>query len=221
VEISGTKKDVITAVDGLKDELVSISEYIHANPEIGLEEHKASSILCDSLEKHGFQVERGICDMPTAFCASYRGADQGRKIAIFAEYDALEEVGHACGHNMIAAISVGASIGLSKVFSSIPGTVVIFGTPAEEGNVDGAGGKAPMADNGYFDDCAAALMIHPNVRTGAGGGPSLGATSLEIRFKGKPSHAASSPHLGVNALNGLIETFNRFNNSQRQTRPFL
>jgi len=211
MELSGIKKDIVSAIDGLKDELVSISEYIHANPELGLEEYKASSMLCESLEKHGFQVERGICDMSTAFLGSYSGADQGRKVAILAEYDALEGVGHACGHNMIAAISLGASISLRQVLSNIPGTVVIFGTPAEEGNVDGAGGKAPMADNGYFDDCAAALMIHPSVRTGAGGGPSLGAASLEIKFKGSPSHAASSPHLGVNALNGLIETFNGIN----------
>jgi amidohydrolase len=213
------KEEIISAIDALRDELTSISQYIHANPELGLQEYKASSALCDCLEKHGFRVERGLCGMPTAFRATCSGASEGRKVAILAEYDALEGLGHGCGHNLIAAIALGASLGLSKVLPKMAGTVVTFGTPAEEPNVEGAGGKAPMAAAGCFDDCAAALMVHPGVRTGAGGGSSLGATSLEIKFYGKPTHASAIPHLGVNALNALIETFNAINALRQHITP--
>jgi len=213
------KQEIISAIDALRDELVSISQYIHANPELGLQEYKACACLCDCLEKHGFNVERGVCGMPTAFRATFSGASEGRRVAILAEYDALEGLGHGCGHNLIAAIALGASLGLSKVLPRMAGTVVMFGTPAEEPNVDGAGGKAPMSTNGCFDDCAAALMVHPGTRTGAGGGSSLGATSLEVRFYGKPAHASAIPHLGINALNALIETFNAINALRQHITP--
>jgi len=203
------KARVSRAVDELAAELLALSHQIHENPELGLQEHRASAWLADYLTRQGFQVERGTAGLPTAFRAEF-GHHPGPRVAFLAEYDALPELGHACGHNIIGTAAVGAGVALSRVMSELNGTVVVLGTPAEEGAVDGAGGKVAMVEKGVFADIDAALLVHPSTTNGVGG-TSLGRIALEISFRGKPAHAAGAPHEGINALDAAIQTFNGIN----------
>src|SRR5712671_1886007 len=138
-----------------REGLFELSHRIHAHPELGFEEERASGWLCESLADAGFTVEEGICDLPTAFRAS---AGSGPlNIGLCAEYDCLPGIGHACGHNIIAASAVGAALAAAKVADELGLTVVLLGTPAEEAG----GGKALLLKAGTFDDVAATVMLHP------------------------------------------------------------
>ena len=195
------RKDVVKkTVDEERPLLEGIARYLYDNPELGSEEFKAFERLTGVLEDHGFEVERGLYGMPTAFKASMKGGAEGPRVAVLAEYDALPGVGHGCGHNLIAASAVGAGIAAGKAVSGLAGEVLVVGTPAEEGHGPSAGSKVVMADNGFFDDIAAVVMLHPGSRWGVGG-QSLGIHQLEMVFKGQTSHAAASPEKGRNALN--------------------
>ncbi|MEA2677090.1 MAG: hypothetical protein QOJ81_1231 [Chloroflexota bacterium] len=178
-------------------ELIDLSHRLHANPELNYAEVKAAGWLTDWLESAGFAVERGIADLPTAFRATYGNGPL--KVAFLAEYDALPDVGHACGHNIISASSLGAAVGLATVADAAGVTVSVIGTPAEEGG----GGKIVMVEKGVFDGVDCALMIHP--------GPAdvlepevLAAQSLDIIYTGVPSHAGAAPEKGVNAADALV-----------------
>lgn len=177
--------------------LVELSHDLHAHPELGFEEHHAAESVTAVLERHGFTVERGVCGMPTAFVATY-GTGPVR-IGFCAEYDALPDVGHACGHNVIAASSVGAGIGLARVADEVGATAVVIGTPAEEGG----GGKILLLDGGAFEGVTAAMMVHPfpvdrlEARC-------LAVDHLEVHFDGREAHAAAAPWEGVNALDALV-----------------
>src|SRR5579863_8190083 len=140
-----------------RDGLIALSRRIHAHPELGFEEEKASSWLCESLADAGFAVEKGICDLPTAFRA--RAGSGPLHIGICAEYDCLPGIGHACGHNLIAAMSAGAGIAAAKVADDLGVTIVVLGTPAEE--VGNASGKIVMLERGAFDGLHASMMVHP------------------------------------------------------------
>ena len=195
------RKDMVKkTVDEERPLLEDIARYLYENPELGSEEFKAFERLTGVLEDHGFEVERGLYGMPTAFKASIKGGAEGPRVAVLAEYDALPGVGHGCGHNLIAASAVGAGIAAGKAVSGLAGEVLVVGTPAEEGHGPSAGSKVVMADNGFFDDIAAVVMLHPGSRWGVGG-QSLGIHQLEMVFKGQTSHAAASPEKGRNALN--------------------
>ena len=177
--------------------LVDLSHRIHANPELGYQEVRASGWLSDVLEESGFTVERGVGGLPTAFRATY--GNGSLCVAFIAEYDALPEVGHACGHNIIATTAVGAAVGLAAVAEQADVAVLVIGTPAEEGGA----GKVELLDAGIFNGVHAALMIHP--------GPGdvlepevLAAQSLEIVYTGVPSHAGAAPERGVNAADALV-----------------
>ena len=199
------KKQIADVVEELKEELLALSRAIHGNPETGMQEHKAARWQKELLEKYGFTVKIPFCGMQTAFRAAYPSKNpNGPKIAFLSEYDALEGVGHGCGHNIIASGAMGASIALAKTMEAngVPGEVVVFGTPAEETG----GGKIPMADAGVFDGFACALMVHPSDRNLIAR-HGLAAQSVDVEFFGKAAHS-SSPGDGVNALASLIALFN-------------
>jgi len=178
--------------------LLELSHKIHANPEVRFEEVKASGWLADELESRGFEVERGVGGLPTAFRAVRRGKPGGPTVAVLCEYDALPGLGHACGHNVIATMGAGAGFALAPLMDEIPGTLVVMGTPAEEGG----GGKVIMLKEGLFDDVDAAMMIHP-FHVNQANMPTLASTKWEVTYHGVPAHAAMAPHLGVNALDAI------------------
>lgn len=208
MDLAQMKADLRAAIDASADDLIALSDWMYANPELGLQEFGAAERLTDLLECHGAQVERGIAGLPTAFRATFPGGTAGPKVAIIAEYDALPEVGHGCGHNIIATAAAGAGIALGALGVRLPGTAVVLGCPAEESAVPNAGGKIYLLEAGYFDDIDAAIMIHPMHDTRIGTGSSLVAHGIEFEFFGRPAHAAAAPQDGINALDAVIQTFN-------------
>jgi amidohydrolase len=200
------KGKVKAAVDEQRTRLQEISGFIYENPELGSEEFKATELLTGELEKQGFEVEREVLGMPTAFSATFKGKGTGPRVAVIAEYDCLPGVGHGCGHNLIAASAVGAGVAVSKVMGELDGEVVVVGTPAEEGHGPSGGSKIVMAENGFWDDIDAVVMLHPGSRYVAGS-RALGISSVVMEFEGQTSHAAASPHEGVNALNAATLAF--------------
>jgi len=206
-------QEIAQELDQLKDRLVRVSTTIHKNPELGLKEYKSSELLCSELEKDGFEVERKVAGMDTAFRATLKGKPGGPMVALLAEYDALPEIGHACGHNLIATIALGAALSLRKVMPQLKGNLVVLGTPDEEGT----GGKVTMIEHGFFKDVDAAMIVHPGNKTQVIA-DILAISSLEIKFKGKASHAAASPEKGINALDAVIQTFNGINALRQHVR---
>jgi amidohydrolase len=207
------KQAVIKEVERLKPELLEISRFLHANPELAFEEHKAAERLSRTMEKHGFSVERSVAGLATAFTASCVSAD-GPTIAFLAEYDALPGIGHACGHNLIAAGSVGAGLALKAALGEVGGRVLVVGCPAEEKG----GGKIPLVESGVFRSVDAAMLVHPSNRTEIVK-RALGMRDVQVEFFGKASHAAATPHLGINALDAVILTFTNINALRQQIRP--
>jgi amidohydrolase len=201
--LEAIKHQIQTISKELEETLWEVAAFIHEHPEIGLEEFLAVERLTDLLETHGFTIERGIAGLETAFRASYELDGITRPtIAFIAEYDALPEIGHACGHNLIATISAGAGIVLSKLSKELQGRILVLGTPAEEG----IGGKIPMVRRGTFDEIDAAMMVHPGDKD-VKRRWNLAACMVDIEFRGKAAHAASEPHEGVNALDAMIHLF--------------
>lgn len=178
--------------------LIALSHRIHAHPELAFEEEQASSWLCESLADAGFTVEKGICDLPTAFRA--RAGTGPLHVGICAEYDSLPGIGHACGHNIIAASAVGAALAAAKVADEVGLSVSVIGTPAEE--VGNAGGKILLLERGVFEGLHAAMMVHPApfdmLRAKI-----IAASMFEVHCTGKESHASAFPELGVNASDAL------------------
>jgi amidohydrolase len=201
------------AMDSARPTILGVAAAIHARPELGKEEHFASSLASDTLEAAGFTVVRGYAGSPTAFRAE-KGTGPGPVIAFMAEYDALPGVGHACGHNLICASALAAGIGLGSVVEEAGGRVVVFGTPAEE--TDGA--KVAMAAAGCFDDVDVAMMVHP-YNGNFWITESLAMDAIEVEYFGKSTHAAASPWEGVNALDAVLILFNSLNALRQQLRP--
>jgi len=191
------KKRAVDEVEAHRDQLIELSLRIHANPETAFREAKAAGWLTDYLEAEGFAVERGICQIGTAFRASY-GSGRPR-VAFIAEYDALPGIGHACGHNIIATASLGAAIAAKAVVAEAGGTALVIGTPAEEA----AGGKVFMANRGAFDDLDVAMLTHPANRDVAVT-YALACLELGVQYFGRAAHAAARPELGINALDALV-----------------
>jgi amidohydrolase len=189
------------AVEECRHDLVALSRRIHAHPELRFEEHKASEWLSELLRGKGYEVERGVAEMPTALRAR-AGSRGGPCVAILAEYDALPGVGHACGHNLIAAGAAGAFIAAARVVSAVGGEVVFLGTPAEEGG----GGKIEMINAGVFDGVGAAMMFHPFDRDLIAHA-TLASLWLTFEFHGRPAHAALAPHDGQSALTACLDLF--------------
>ena len=204
-------QQVTRTVEALRQELVDISLDIHAHPELNYQEHHAARALADALERHGFQVERGVGGVETAF----RGVIQGGKgdgptVALLAEYDALPGIGHGCGHNLIAMSNLGAGLGVKAVMESLPGRVIVLGTPAEEGG----SGKIRLLDARVFKGVDVALSSHPSSNRTIIPADipqdqswSLAMVGYRYAFHGKAAHAAVVPHEGINALNAVIHLF--------------
>jgi amidohydrolase len=209
--IDSLKIGVSSSIYQNRKRFINIGRKLHEHPETAMHEHQAVQWLTDELKADGFSIEKPICDMPTAFRASYGNGNP--HIAILAEYDALPELGHACGHNLIATAAIAAGIAAQKAIDIFGGTVMVIGTPAEELN----GGKIAMARNGAFNDIDAAMMVHPAAYDTATI-QALACIALHIEFFGKESHAAAYPENGINALEAMIQSFNAIN-SLRQHIP--
>ncbi|MBU5268162.1 M20 family metallopeptidase [Virgibacillus proomii] len=208
-KIEKLKQQIAEDIDANQDRYIEISHTIHENPEIGNQEVYAAKTLTDLLVEKGFEIELDIAGHPTAFIAKRKGKQNGLKLVFLAEYDALPEIGHACGHNLIGTISIAAAIGLSKVIDEIGGEVVVFGTPAEEGGPNGSA-KGSFVKAGLVDYIDAAIMVHPGADTTLTG-PSLAVDPLDFEFFGKAAHASAHPEQGINALDGVIQLFNGIN----------
>ena len=203
-DIAALKALAQNAIEAHRNELVELGLRIHAHPETAMQEHQATAWITRVLAKHGFSVQTGICDMPTAFRAEY-GSGRPR-IAFIAEYDALPGLGHACGHNLIATTAVAAAIGSRSAVDSLGGSVLVIGTPAEELQ----GGKIDMITRGAFDDIDAAMMAHPSSYDSAAV-KALACACIYVEFFGKEAHAAAGPEEGINALEAMILSFNAVN----------
>lgn len=187
-------------------ELVALSDWMAANPEPGYQEHGAVARLTAALRDGGYAVRSGVAGLATAFHA--RPAPRpGPRVGLIAEYDALPDVGHGCGHNIIASATLGAALGVAAVAADLPGSVEIFGTPAEESAVPDAGGKIAMLAAGAFAGLDAALMIHPWTDDRLAAEHTLVAHGIAIEFFGRSAHAAATPHEGINALDALLLCF--------------
>lgn len=181
-----------------REKLIALSHRIHAHPELGFEEEHACAWLCESLADAGFAVEKGICDLPTAFIA--RAGAGPLHVGICAEYDCLPGIGHACGHNIIAASAVGAAVAAAKVADEAGLTVTVIGTPAEE--VGNASGKILLLERGAFAGIHAAMMVHP-APFDMVAAKIIAASMFEAHYTGKESHASAFPELGINAADAL------------------
>ena len=208
------KQLINETINNLQDTFYEVSKYIGQNPELGHEEFKACKALTDVLKEQGFTVEIGTCDLPTAFTAVYDSQKPGPSIGFMAEYDALPDLGHACGHNLIGTMSIAAGIGLSKAVAETGGKVYVYGTPAEETR----GGKVTMAEQGIFNHLDVAMMVHPYY-CHQKSGRSLAMDAIQFEFFGKSAHAAAAPHEGINALDGVLQTFNSINALRQHVKP--
>jgi amidohydrolase len=211
LEHPSLKSQIRDTVDEHRQELVDLSIMIHSHPEVGFKEEKACAWLTAFLKKYGFRTEKGIADLPTAFRAIYGGGPPS--IALLAEYDALPQLGHACGHNIIAASTVGAAVAARLAVDKYGGSIVVLGTPAEELY----GGKAIMAERGVFHGIEAAMLVHPGSSNTASV-QALACIGLEVEFVGKAAHASTSPFGGINALEAMIQAFNHINSLRQHIK---
>ncbi len=201
MDIGAVKGAIIATVDGRREEIAAIVEELYRSPETGLQEHRSAALLTAILEREGFSLVRGVAGLATAFRASYGAA--GPVIAIIAEMDALPGVGHACGHNIIAAAAVGAAIALRHALPDNAARIIVLGTPAEELGI----GKIEMLKAGCLHDVDFAMMVHPSSKRQVVK-MFLGLAKLRFTFFGRSSHAAVYPEEGINALDGVIQMFN-------------
>ena len=198
--IDTAKQSARVAVDDIAPELIRISREIHSHPELAFQEHHAFAQLVPFLETNGFQMKTGVYGMETAFRGEWGHGPT--TIAICAEYDALPEIGHACGHNLIATAGVGAAVALIRAIEPADARVVILGTPAEETH----GGKCIMVNNGCFDDIDVAMMAHP-MAVDFADPPMLGVAHVDVEYKGKAVHASVGPEQGINALDAMVTAY--------------
>jgi len=210
--IDAWKARACAAVDAQRAALVDLSGRIHEHPELSFNEHAAAGRLADFLEGAGFAVERQAYGLPTAVAARI---GHGRpRVAILCEYDALPDIGHACGHNIICAAGAGAGAALVDTIKETGGSVVVLGTPAEEGG----GGKILMAERGAFADVDSAIMVHP-AGMDVTGMHVLAVSQIQVEYRGRAAHASAFPHRGINALDALVTAYNAVAQLRQHIRP--
>ncbi|HWT80576.1 MAG TPA: M20 family metallopeptidase [Candidatus Methylomirabilis sp.] len=209
--VQSLEQRVQEEVDRLAPELLATSRFLHANPELAYEEHKAAERLTATLEQHGFAVTRGLAGLSTAFLA--RAGSGAPRLAFLAEYDALPGLGHACGHNLIGTASLGAALAVKAVLHATPGEVLVVGCPAEEKG----GGKIDLVQAGIFAGVDAAMLVHPSNRTEMVK-LALGMREVSVEFFGKASHAAAAPERGINALDAVILGYTGVSALRQQVR---
>ncbi|MFD2614306.1 M20 family metallopeptidase [Paenibacillus gansuensis] len=208
------KERISAFIESHRDEWISVSKQIWNNPELGNQEFEAMKLLTGLLEQYGFNVERKVAGLATAFRAEFDSGVPGPTIAYLAEYDALAGLGHACGHNIIGVMSSTAAIALKETGAVQAGKVVVFGTPAEETN----GAKVPMAEQGFFDGVDAAMMAHP-YKAYERSGSSMAIEALQFSYHGKSAHAAANPQDGINALDSVLQLFSSVNALRQHVTP--
>lgn len=196
------KNEDFAYIRSIAPDLKDMSDRIFDDPETGLNEHRASTLLCDWLEREGFAVERGVGGLPTAFRAVYQRGDGSLSIGLLCEYDALDKMGHACAHHLQGPCILAAASALKRSDISRPFRLVVYGTPAEET----VSGKILMLKNGCFRDIDVALMMHGGAETTVDV-KSLANYSVEVEFHGISSHAAIRPEMGRSALDSLLIAF--------------
>ncbi|MFB3897214.1 MAG: M20 family metallopeptidase [bacterium] len=202
------KQSVIQEVDRLKESLVGLAKQIHANPELAFAEVQSAALLTGYLKEQGFDIEPNLGNIATAFRATYQGSQSKPVIGLLAEYDALPDIGHGCGHNLIATASVGAAVAIKNIYQnkSLPGQIQVIGTPAEEKG----GGKILLLQSGVFNALDVAMMFHPDNKTIVDY-YSLSNQGITVEFFGKASHAAVAPEKGINALDAVLLSFSNIN----------
>lgn len=200
MDMTMMKHEIEALTEAHRTEFEEVSAFIFAHPELGCEERQAQKTLCDLLEKHGFDVQRGYGSLDTAFVAEYNSGKPGMTFAFMCEYDALPEIGHACGHNLIGTSGVGAGIVLKEILEKyeIGGTLKVMGCPAEEILI----GKVTMLNEGAFDGIDMALVMHPSDESMADD-IAFAAVNKIYTFKGKPAHTAACPWKGASAGTGV------------------
>lgn len=206
------KQAATEAFSAVETELRDISRWMYENPELGYQEFESSARLAGFLGEQGFTVTYPAYDIPTAFEATV--GSSGPRVVICAEYDALPQVGHACGHNIIATSSLGAGAALKGLADELGIRLTVLGTPAEEGG----GGKIDLIAAGAFTDAAAAMLIHPSPYDVVD--PQLlAAQGITVSYHGKTAHAAAAPHVGVNALDAFVSAYNNISTLRQQFEP--
>ncbi|MBR3212863.1 MAG: M20 family metallopeptidase [Firmicutes bacterium] len=196
------REGIKRSVEANFEELKAIKKYLYDNPEVGGEEEKSSRILIDFLRKNGFEVTEDFHNIPWCFRAAYDSGRPGVSVGMTAEYDVLPEIGHGCGHNIIATAPCGAAAALKAAVDELGGKVVLYGTPAEECFVR----KCDLAREGAFDEIDFCLNIHPlgrNLKSGV----TTALDAWQVDFYGKSSHAGVSPEKGINALDAAVHFY--------------
>ncbi|MBA2265133.1 MAG: M20 family metallopeptidase [Chloroflexi bacterium] len=203
------------AVEAVLPEALELSHRVHANPEIAFEERQASAWTAELLEKHGFDIDRKAGGLETAFVARWHGRAAGHVVAFAGEYDALPEVGHGCGHNLMCSSSAGAAIATAGLLGrDFDGEIRFIGTPAEEaGN-----GKVHLINAGVFDDIDVCLQIHPSDNTSSEI-LCLAITEVGVTFHGKLAHASADPWLGKNALDAIVLLYTMISQWRQHLKP--
>ncbi|ETN45001.1 uncharacterized protein HMPREF1541_09877 [Cyphellophora europaea CBS 101466] len=222
-DFSKLRESATDAIDGAERQLRELNRQIHDNPELAYKEYQAVENICRFLESHDFGVQRATYGLETSFTAEV--GSSGPLVIICAEYDALPNIGHACGHNLIATSSIAAFVGATRTLtkSGLSGRIRLLGTPAEEGE----GGKVKLIQAGAFkEDIAAAIMAHPLARhqfekgfSGLAGMRMIGSYKFRVEFRGKEAHAAGEPWNGVNALDAAVAAYNNISLLRQSMRP--
>ncbi|MGD8764894.1 MAG: M20 family metallopeptidase [Desulfobacteraceae bacterium] len=209
------KEQIGREVETLARDLFAISDFLKANPETAYQEFKACEHLSQFLDEKGFGVQKGVGNVETSFLARPADCQPSRpSVAFLAEYDALPKIGHGCGHNLIAAASLGAAIVLKQILGDEAGGVSVVGTPAEEGG----GGKVRLAEAGIFDEMDVAMMFHPG-QLNIPGKDMLGRIKFKMEFIGRTAHASGSPDRGINALDAMVSAYTSINAIRQHLRP--
>ena len=198
MDVKTLKEEVCSAIDAMRDDLLDTSHSIHARPELAFEERHAAELLIKLIREAGLEVKAGAYGLETAFEAEF-GPETGPCVAVLAEYDALPEIGHACGHNLIATSGVGAGLALASLGDRLPGRVRLLGTPAEEHGC----GKELMRRAGALDGVDAALMMHPG-SVNLVSMPCIAMAELGVAYHGRSAHASAMPERGINALDAIV-----------------
>ena len=194
------KSNFKKSLDEIYNELCDVSAWMYENPELGFEEFKTSKYLVEYINKYASNTIFPTHNLETAFEVTF--GDKGPLTVICVEYDALPEIGHACGHNIIATAAIGAGLALRNFVNELGIRVKLLGTPAEEGG----GGKIVLLDSGAFEDAACSMMIHPGIENVVN--PTF--TTIQqytVEYFGKDAHAAGAPEEGINALDAQIQLF--------------
>ncbi len=215
MDMHDMKAFIHDTVEQKREELKQISEFIYTHPEIGFKEVESAAIQVKYLREHGFDVREKVADMDTAFLATFRNGE-GPHIAIFSEYDALPGLGHACGHNLISAASMGAGVAIKAAMEKfgVKGTVTVVGGPSEES----VGGKIKLLDAGCLDDMDAAMAVHPTSAVSRVAGGCNTICQYVCEYHGKSAHSGNRPWDGVNALDAALLFFNAENYARQMTQ---